>query len=131
MKTSNSQKEKPEQLVFLCGYVGNEPQVYANVKGFKKLEFAFATHQRYQSSDGKWHGSTTWHRIIAWGKMADNAQLCLSKGCKINLRGHLIKRQYIDKLGNRRCIHEIAMTEFSQIVKVQKKKEIITIKNED
>jgi single-strand DNA-binding protein len=51
---------------------------------------------------------TEWHRLVAFGKLADNCQRLLSKGRLVYLEGRLTTRQYEAKDGSdTRCRTEI------------------------
>lgn len=55
---------------------------------------------------------TQWHRLVAWGKTAENMEVFLKKGNEIAVMGRLQHRSYEDKMGNKRNITEISVSEF-------------------
>jgi single-strand DNA-binding protein len=54
---------------------------------------------------------TEWHRITAWGKLADLIDKYVIKGKEIAIEGKLTHRSYDDKDGNKRYITEIVVTD--------------------
>ncbi len=42
------------------------------------VNFSVATNERYTDSNGERQDHTEWHRIVAWGKLAD---LCKRTNC--------------------------------------------------
>ena len=54
---------------------------------------------------------TQWHRVIAWGKVAEIAEKYLDKGKEVALEGKLVNRSYNDKEGNKKYITEVQVHE--------------------
>ena len=50
---------------------------------------------------------TQWHRVSAWGKVADIIEKYVTKGKEIAIEGKLTHRSYDDKEGNKRYITEV------------------------
>jgi single-strand DNA-binding protein len=50
--------------------------------------------------NGEQQERTEWHRIVAFGKLADNCQRLLSKGRQVYVEGWLTTRQYEAKDGS-------------------------------
>ena len=70
-----------------------------------------ATNENYTNNKGEKGEQTEWHRITAWGKLADLIDKYVIKGKEIAIEGKLTHRSYDDKDGNKRYITEIVATE--------------------
>ena len=54
--------------------------------------------------------NTEWHRIVAWGRLAELAQQYLRKGSPVYIEGSIQTRQWEDKEGQKRYTTEIKAT---------------------
>lgn len=95
--------------VQLIGHLGAQPEFRKLDNGNALVKFSLATHEKYTDNNGKLVTNTTWHNIIAWGKMAELSQQLLTKGQKIVLTGKLVQRNWEDPEGQRRFATEIQM----------------------
>ncbi len=97
--------------VQLIGNLGGKPEV-KEIEGGKKLAmFNVATSESYRNAEGEKITETQWHRVVAWGKIAEIAEKYLDKGKEIALEGKLVNRSYTDKEGNKKYITEVQATE--------------------
>jgi single-strand DNA-binding protein len=71
------------------------------------VKFNVATTERVPAGEGKWEDRTEWHRVVAFGKLAENCGQYLSKGSSVYLEGRLQTRQWEDQQGNKRYTTEI------------------------
>jgi single-strand DNA-binding protein len=97
--------------VQLIGNLGNAPEVKNTENGKKLARFSMATNETYRGRTGEKITETTWHNIVAWGKVADIAEKFLTKGKEIAIEGKLINRSYTDKDGIKRYVTEIQVNE--------------------
>lgn len=88
--------------VQLIGYLGNAPEVKTLESGKKVASFNVATNESYQNAKGEKVTETQWHRVVAWGKVADIAAKYLDKGKEVAIEGKLVNRSYNDKDGNKK-----------------------------
>jgi single-strand DNA-binding protein len=70
-----------------------------------------ATNETYRGRTGEKITETTWHNVVAWGKVADIAERFLTKGKEVAIEGKLINRSYTDKDGIKRYVTEIQVNE--------------------
>ncbi len=97
--------------VQLIGNLGGKPEV-KEIEGGKKLAmFNVATSESYRNAEGEKITETQWHRVVAWGKIAEIAEKYLDKGKEIALEGKLVNRSYTDKDGLKKYITEVQATE--------------------
>ena len=97
--------------VQLIGNLGNAPDVRTTENGKKLAQFNVATNESYPNAKGEKVTETQWHRVIAWGRVAEIAEKYLDKGKEVALEGKLVNRSYTDKEGNKKYITEIQVSE--------------------
>lgn len=98
--------------VELKGFTGMDPEVKELGNGGKLASFTLATHDAYKNKEGEWVNNTTWHKVIAWNKLAEQVQEAVTKGMKIEVEGKLDYRTWEDKNGNKRSTAEVIMHGF-------------------
>jgi single-strand DNA-binding protein len=97
--------------VQLIGHVGQKPQS-RQLEGDKKVvNFSVATNESYRNAKGEKITDTQWHRLVAFGKLAEIAENYLDKGTEVALEGKLVNRNYTDKDGVKRYVTEIHVAE--------------------
>jgi single-strand DNA-binding protein len=62
--------------------------------------FSVATKARFTDRNSERQERTEWHRVVAFGKLADNCQGLLAKGRQVYVEGRLTTRQYEAKDGS-------------------------------
>ncbi len=67
----------------VIGNLGRDPEVRALPSGQSVANFSVATKARFKDRNGDPQERTEWHRVVAFGKLADNCQRLLSKGRQI------------------------------------------------
>ncbi|MBX3238963.1 MAG: single-stranded DNA-binding protein [Chitinophagaceae bacterium] len=97
--------------VQLIGNLGNNPEIKSMESGKKMATFSMATSESYRNAKGEKVTETQWHRLVAWGKLAEIAEQYLDKGKEVIVEGKLINRSYTDKDGVKRYITEVQLTE--------------------
>ena len=107
LKTMYALKNK----VQLIGNLGGKPEVKNTESGKKLAMFNVATNESYRNANGEKITETQWHRVVAWGKLAEIAEKYLDKGKEVALEGKLVNRSYNDKEGNKKYITEIQLNE--------------------
>jgi single-strand DNA-binding protein len=110
--------------VELTGNAGSRPEVTNLNDGKKVVNFTLATTESYKSKNGELVKNTTWHKIVMWNKLADQAQTLIKKGTQISLTGKIVNRNYTDAKGVKHYITEIYANGF-ETVKTDKTKELI------
>jgi single-strand DNA-binding protein len=97
--------------VQLIGNVGNNVEVKTIESGKKLVKFSIATNESYKNNTGEKVTETTWHNVVAWGKVAEIAEKYLQKGTEVAVEGKLINKTYLDKEGIKRTVYEIQINE--------------------
>jgi len=93
--------------VILVGNLGSDPQVRYTPGGQAVANFNIATSERFNNKAGEKEERTEWHRIVAWGKLAEICQQYLKKGKQVYIEGRLQTRQWEDQQGQKRQTTEI------------------------
>jgi single-strand DNA-binding protein len=97
--------------VQLIGHVGQEPEIKNLEAGKKLANISIATNEVYYRENGDKVEKTEWHRVTAWGKVAEIIEKYVTKGKEIAIEGKLTHRSYDDKDGNKRYVTEIVANE--------------------
>jgi single-strand DNA-binding protein len=103
--------------VQLIGHVGQEPEIKTFDGGKKVANITIATNDYFINDKGDKVEQTEWHRVTAWGKVADIIEKYVDKGKEIAIEGKLTHRSYDDKDGNKRYVTEVVAKEILLIGK--------------
>jgi single-strand DNA-binding protein len=93
--------------VILIGRLGKDPEMRFTPSGKAVTNFTVATNENWTDQSGERQERTEWHRIVTWGKLAENSAKLLSKGKQVYIEGRLQTRQWDDRDGNKRYTTEI------------------------
>lgn len=96
--------------VQLIGHVGQEPEIKL-VNGKKVATLTIATNDFYYNDKKEKIEQTEWHRVSAWGKIAEIIEKYVNKGKEVAVEGKLTYKSYEDKDGNKRYVTEINVNE--------------------
>ena len=86
--------------VIVIGNLGANPDIRALPSGQNVANFSLATTERFTDRNGAKQERTDWHRIVAFGPLADTCDRFLSKGRQVYVEGRLTTRQYEAKDGS-------------------------------
>lgn len=101
--------------VILIGNLGADPEVKYLNNGTTVANFRMATSENRTSPSGEKTTVTEWHRIVAFGKLAEICKQYLSKGKQVYIEGRLRTRSWEDKDGNRRWTTEITANQMQML----------------
>jgi single-strand DNA-binding protein len=93
--------------VILIGNLGRDPELRYTQGGSAVTNFTLATNEKWKDKDGNNQERTEWHRIVVWGRSAENCAQYLQKGSSVFIEGRLQTREWEDKEGNKRQTTEI------------------------
>jgi single-strand DNA-binding protein len=91
----------------LIGNLGRDPELRYTQGGQAVANFTLATNEKWNDKDGNSQERTEWHRIVVWGKQAENCAQYLSKGRNVYIEGRIQSRDWEDKEGNKRQTTEV------------------------
>ena len=93
--------------VILVGRLGRDPETRYTGGGQAVANFTMATDESYKDKNGERQKRTEWHRITAWGKLAEICQQYLKKGTMVYIEGRIQSREWQDKEGQKRTSYDI------------------------
>ena len=93
--------------VILVGNLGRDPEIRYTPSGQAVANFTLATSESFNNREGKREERTEWHRIVVWGKTAENCAQYLAKGRTVYIEGRLQTREWEDKEGQKRRTTEV------------------------
>jgi len=93
--------------VILIGRLGADPEVRYTPDGTMVVNFRIATDEIRKDKNGERLQKTEWHRIVAFGKLAEICGNYLAKGKLVFIEGRLQTSTWDDKDGNKRSMTEI------------------------
>jgi len=92
--------------VILIGRLGADPEIRYTLDGRPVAIFRIATNE-VRIRNGEKEILTEWHRIVAFGRLAEICGEYLSKGSQVYIEGRLRTRKFEDRQGIQRYITEI------------------------
>ena len=80
--------------VILVGNLGSTPELrVSNKAGRSVTNFNLCTNEFRRNADGEKVHHPEWHKVVAWGNLAELCVENLGKGSKVYLKGRLQTRQ--------------------------------------
>ncbi len=73
--------------VMLIGNLGRDPEIRYTTSGQAVANFTLATTEKYTNKAGDKQEDTEWHRIVAWGRLAEICGEYLTKAGWFTLKG--------------------------------------------
>jgi single-strand DNA-binding protein len=91
----------------IIGRLGQDPEVRYTQSNTAVATLSVATTERYKDRNGEQQEKTEWHRVVAWGRLAEICQEYLKKGSLVYFEGPIQTNQWEDKDGQKRYTTEI------------------------
>jgi single-strand DNA-binding protein len=79
--------------VIMIGWAANDPVLKENKNGQKLAVFNLATRRVWKTKSGERKEEVQYHKIAAWGRLAERVGNLLRKGAKVYIRGYLHNRK--------------------------------------
>jgi single-strand DNA-binding protein len=96
--------------VTLIGNLTKDPELKYIQQGNAVCTFGLATNRSWLPSEGsERREETEYHRLVAWGKLAELCSQLLTKGRKVYIEGRLQTRSWETPEGQQRSITEIVV----------------------
>ncbi|MCS7198875.1 MAG: single-stranded DNA-binding protein [Caldimicrobium sp.] len=92
--------------VILLGRLGADPEIRYTLEGKPVAVFRLATNEVLVKNNEK-ETLTEWHRLVAFGRLAEICGEYLSKGSRVYVEGKLRTRKFEDKQGQTRFVTEV------------------------
>jgi len=99
-------------FINLIGRLGDNPSSRTLPSGQLATEFNLATNDNYKDRAGNKVERTEWHRIKAYGKVAEILDRYLKRGNKVSIVGTLRYQKWVDKFDQKRSSPEIIVQSF-------------------
>jgi single-strand DNA-binding protein len=93
--------------VILVGRLGADPELKSVGNSQSVARLSVATSENWTGKDGQKQERTEWHRIVVWGRQAENCAKHLSKGRQVYVEGRLQTRSWEDPQGQKKYSTEI------------------------
>jgi single-strand DNA-binding protein len=81
----------------LIGYMGAMPEMRYTAGGMAVTNFSLATNRIWQDQSGESRKETDWHRVTAWGRLAEVVNQYMGKGKRVRVIGRLEYQSWTDK----------------------------------
>ena len=102
--------------VILIGNVGSDPELKYTTNGAGVSNFSVATNETWMDKNtNERQERTEWHRIVAWGRLAEICNQYLKKGSKVYIEGRLQTRSWEGQDGQKRYTTEIVAGEMQML----------------
>jgi len=99
----------------LIGHLGKDPETRHSQSGAAITSFSLATNESWNNKEGQREERTEWHRIVAFGKLAEICGQYLKKGKQVYIEGRLQTRSWDDRDGNKRYTTEIVANNMTML----------------
>lgn len=99
----------------LIGRLGQDPEVRYTQSNTAVATLNIATSERYKDANGEYQEKTEWHRVVAWGRLAEICQQYLNKGSLVYIEGPLQTRQWEDNQGQKRYTTEVKALQMTML----------------
>ena len=93
--------------VQLIGNLGQDPELRYTQSQTPLTNISVATTEFRNSADGGKQSFTDWHKVVIWGRQAENCCKYLRKGSPVFIEGRLQNRSWEDQNGQKRYATEV------------------------
>lgn len=97
----------------LIGHLAADPELRETSKGNHVANFPVAINRFVKDSAGQKASAVDFHRIVAWGGLAQICSDYLSKGQAVCIDGRLMNHSFEDKEGNKHYRTEVVADDLS------------------
>lgn len=95
----------------LIGNLTKDAELRFTPQGTAVCSFTVATNRKWTDSAGQQKDEATFHRIVAWSKLAEICGQYLHKGSKVYVAGRIANRRWEDQQGITRNVSEIVISD--------------------
>jgi len=98
--------------IMLIGRLGSNPEVKYTNSGSAVASFSMALTEYWRDKQGTKQEKTEWVNVVAWDRLADQAQSFLQKGSLVFVEGKLQTRSWDDQQGQKKYKTEVVANQF-------------------
>ena len=91
----------------IIGNLGNDPELRYTQNQNAVATLNIATTDYRNDANGERQEITEWHRVVVWGRQAENCSKYLAKGRSVYVEGRIQTRSWDDQSGQKRYTTEI------------------------
>ena len=95
----------------IIGRVGKDPEIRYLPSGEAVVNLSIATTEKWKDKSGEQREETEWHKVSAYGRLAEIIGEYVKKGGLIYVEGKIKTRKYTDKDGVEKYSTEVKATE--------------------
>ncbi len=93
--------------IILLGNIAADPEFSTTKNGKSRITFPLAVTRNWSQKIGDDIREVDYHKIVAWGKLAEICRDYVAKGTKLLVSGNLLNHCYDDSENNRKYMTEI------------------------
>lgn len=101
--------------VILIGNVGRDPEIRSTASGNQVANLSLATTDSYKDKAGERVETTEWHRLVAFGKLAEIISKYVVKGSKLYIEGKIQTRKWQDQSGQDKYSTEVVVNDMQML----------------
>jgi single-strand DNA-binding protein len=98
----------------IIGHLGGDPDMRYTADGSPIVNFSVATSQKRNGQE-----FTEWHKVVAFGKLAEICAMILQKGTLVYIEGRIHSRSWETKEGEKKTSTEIVATNLKGLAKLK------------
>lgn len=91
----------------ILGNIGKDPELRHMPGGQPVCDLSIATTEKWTDKSGEKKEQTEWHKVVCFGKTAENCVAYLRKGRQVFVEGKIRTRKWKDKEGHDRYTTEV------------------------
>lgn len=91
----------------IIGNLGADPELRQTQSGTAVCQLSVATNEQWKDQSGTPQERTEWHRVVVFGRQAENVAKYLSKGRSVYVEGRIQTRGWTGDDGQKRYTTEI------------------------
>lgn len=101
--------------VILVGHLGRDPEVKYAANGNAIASISVATSERWKDKQGQQQERTEWHRVKAFGRLAEIMGEYLTKGAQVYIEGSIRTDKYTGQDGAEKYATYIVASEMQML----------------
>ena len=105
----------------IIGFTGHDAELHCTQSGTPVTALSVATKESWKNDQGEWQSRTEWHRVVAFGKLAEYAKTLL-KGSHLLVQGPLRSREY-EKDGLKHRVTELRADSIGKLDRAVRREE--------